>query len=193
MNLTVQGYGAARHLRRASLFFLNGSSVPTDKADLRRKLRARRKTLSTEAQRLAARSLAVNLVSTRLFRVSRRIACYLPNDGEIDTRHVIEHIRRLRKILLLPVLSPLARDRLWFAEAKPETKLVANRFGIPEPAVPARVLVRAQQLDLILMPLVGFDDRGNRLGMGRRLLRPQPGVPAPPESLAQTTGAWNRV
>jgi 5-formyltetrahydrofolate cyclo-ligase len=141
-------------------------SVPTEKSDLRRTLRAKRQSLSAEDQKLAARALAANVAGTRLFLASRRIACYLPNDGEIDTRLVIEHIRRLRKILYLPVLSPLARDRLWFAEAKPKTKLVPNRFGIPEPAVPARNLVRAQELDLILMPLVGFDDRGNRLGMG---------------------------
>ena len=140
--------------------------MPTEKSDLRRTLRAKRQLLSAEDQKLAARALAVNVAGTRLFLTCRRIACYLPNDGEIDTRLVIEHIRRLRKILYLPVLSPLAHDRLWFAEAKPKTKLVPNRFGIPEPAVPARHLVRAQELDLILMPLVGFDDRGNRLGMG---------------------------
>jgi 5-formyltetrahydrofolate cyclo-ligase len=133
---------------------------------LRRTLRAKRQSLSADNQKLAARALVVNVAGTRLFLTSRRIACYLPNDGEIDTRRVIEHIRRRRQILYLPVLSPLAHDRLWFAEAKPKTKLVPNRFGIPEPAVPARDLVRAQQLDLILMPLVGFDDRGNRLGMG---------------------------
>lgn len=140
--------------------------MPTEKSDLRCTLRAKRQSLSAEDQKLAARALAVNVAGTRLFLTSRCIACYLPNDGEIDTGRVIEHIRRLRKILYLPVLSPLAHDRLWFAEAKPKTKLVPNRFGIPEPAVPARNLVRAQELDLILMPLVGFDDRGNRLGMG---------------------------
>lgn len=140
--------------------------MPTEKSDLRRTLRTRRQSLSAEDQKLAARALAANVAGTRLFLVSRRIACYLPNDGEIDTGRVIEHIRRLRKILYLPVLSPLAHDRLWFAEAAPKTKLVPNCFGIPEPAVPARNLVRAQELDLILMPLVGFDDRGNRLGMG---------------------------
>jgi 5-formyltetrahydrofolate cyclo-ligase len=119
-------------------------SVPKEKPDLRRALRTQRQSLSAEDQKLAARSLALNVAGTRLFLASRRIACYLPNDGEIDTRRVIEHIRRLRKVLYLPVLSPLAHDRLWFAEAKPETKLVPNRFGIPEPAVPARQLVRAQ-------------------------------------------------
>jgi 5-formyltetrahydrofolate cyclo-ligase len=140
--------------------------VPKEKSDLRRTLRTRRQSLSAEDQKLAARALVANMVGTRLYLVSRRIACYLPNDGEIDTRLVIEHIHLLRKILYLPVLSPLAHDRLWFAEATPKTKLVPNRFGIPEPAVPACNLVRAQELDLILMPLVGFDDHGNRLGMG---------------------------
>ena len=166
MNLTVQGYGATRHLRRASLFLPGDSSVPTDKTELRRNLRTRRNALPLEDQRLAAKHLASNLIGTRLFLSSRRIACYLPNDGEIGTAAVIEHIRRLRKTCYLPVLSRLSHDRLWFAEAKPKTKLVANRFGIPEPVVKSRELVRALELDLILMPLVGFDDQGNRLGMG---------------------------
>lgn len=142
------------------------SSVPTEKIELRRSLRARRNELTPDDQRLAAARLASNLVGTRLFLTSRRIACYLPNDGEIDTAPVIERIRRLRKTCYLPVLSRLSHDRLWFAEAGPKTKLVSNRFGIPEPAVKSRDLVRAQDLDLILMPLVGFDDKGNRLGMG---------------------------
>lgn len=140
--------------------------MPTDKSDLRQNLRARRRALSADEQRQAARRLAVNLTGTRLFLTSRRVACYLPNDGEIDSAPVIEHIRRLRKTLYLPVLSRLSHDRLWFAEAGVKTKLTPNRFGIPEPVVQSRDLVRAQELDLILLPLVGFDDQGNRLGMG---------------------------
>ncbi len=140
--------------------------MATEKSELRRTLRARRNALSVEEQRRAARHLATKVVSTHLFLTSRRIACYLPNDGEIDTRFVIEHIHRLRKTCYLPVLSRLSHDRLWFAEAAPETPLRLNRFGIPEPVVPVHGLVRAQQLDLILMPLVGYGDHGQRLGMG---------------------------
>ena len=44
------------------------------------------------------------------------------------------------------------------------TQMTKNRYGIAEP-VDARAL-RARQLDLLLMPLVGFDDEGYRLGMG---------------------------
>jgi 5-formyltetrahydrofolate cyclo-ligase len=149
--------------------------VPTDKSDLRQKLRARRRALSADEQHQAARRLAVNLTGTRLFLTSRRVACYLPNDGEIDSALVIKNIHRLRKILYLPVLSRLSHDRLWFAEAGPKTKLVPNRFGIPEPVVKSRDLVRAQELDLILMPLVGFDDRATGWAW----------------AAAFTTAAWN--
>lgn len=140
--------------------------MPTDKTELRRRLRAQRNTLSSEDRRVAAERLASNLAGVRLFLASRRVACYLPNDGEIDTAPLIEQIRRRRKTCYLPVLSRLSHDRLWFAATEPKTPLAANRFGIPEPVVKSRDLIRAQELDLILMPLVGFDDQGNRLGMG---------------------------
>ena len=142
------------------------SSVPTEKTELRRSLRARRNALAPEDQRHAAERLASKLIGTRLFLTSRRIACYLPNDGEIDTRPILARIHRMRKDCYLPVLSRLSHDRLWFARLETNTDLKPNRFGILEPAVKSRDLIRAQELDLILMPLVGFDDRGHRLGMG---------------------------
>lgn len=78
----------------------------------------------------------------------------------------MERMWDMRKTCYLPVLSRLSGDYLWFAPAEPGTSLAQNRFGIPEPVVLARDLVRAQQLDLVLLPLVGFDESGNRLGMG---------------------------
>ena len=137
------------------------------KTDLRRKLRAQRVALAPEQQARAARSLAQQVCNTRLFHVCRRIACYFPADGEIDPAQVIDRIWRLNKICYLPVLSPVAREPLWFAPVEPGTQLKPNRYGILEPVTFARRLVRAQKLDLILLPLVGFDNAGRRLGMGK--------------------------
>jgi len=50
-----------------------------------------------------------------------------------------------------------------FADWTPSQPLRDNRFGIGEPTGPARAL---KQLDLLLLPLVGFSDDGGRLGMG---------------------------
>jgi len=141
--------------------------IPTDsKLELRTKLRAQRRALSAAAQRRAAAELAARVAATRWFGVSRRIAAYVANDGEIDPSAVIERIWRMRKHAYLPVLSPLRHDRLWFARVEPGMDYVPNRFGIPEPTVKRAALVRAEELDLIFLPLVAFDLMGNRIGMG---------------------------
>lgn len=135
-------------------------------AALRRELRARRARLTPEEQRDAAERLARQVSATHAFQTSRRIACYFPNDGEIDPTPLMQTIWSRRKVCYLPVLSRLSHDRLWFAPVWPDTAFAANKFGIPEPLAPLRAFVRAAQLDLILTPLVGFDAQGNRLGMG---------------------------
>jgi 5-formyltetrahydrofolate cyclo-ligase len=141
------------------------SALPT-KPDLRRRLREQRRALDADARLHAARRLAQHLGETPALRASKQIACYLAADGEIETDVVISLLRARRKQLYLPVLSRLRHDRLWFAPALPGAQLVVNRYGILEPVAPAQALVRAQQLDLLLLPLVGFDEHGHRLGMG---------------------------
>ena len=141
-------------------------TAPDTRNTLRHELRARRQDLSAPEQTHAAHQLIAHLIATRLYRVSRRIAVYLPNDGEIDPVPLMARIWNTNKTCYLPILSRLRHDRLWFAPFTQDTPLAANRFGILEPVVPARTWVRAQELDLILMPLVGFDTHGNRLGMG---------------------------
>ncbi len=135
------------------------------KAELRRQLRARRSALTRAQQLHAADALVCRLLVTRVLRVSRRIACYLPNDGEIDPRPLIARLWALKKACYLPVLSHMPNEHLWFARVTPDTPLTLNKFGIPEPRI-ADEWRRARELDLILLPLVGFDPDGNRLGMG---------------------------
>jgi 5-formyltetrahydrofolate cyclo-ligase len=140
--------------------------VDTDRAELRRQLRAERNAIDPRHQAAAAERAAAIVRRSNRFRVSRRIAFYIAGDGEIDTQGLMEYAWSVGKTCYLPVLSHLVGDRLWFAPANPDTPMVINRFGIPEPAVHSRQLLDTRHLDLILMPLVGFDERGNRLGMG---------------------------
>ena len=55
---------------------------------------------------------------------------------------------------------------LKFGEWRPGISVHANRYGIPEPRCDAAALLSATQIDLVLVPLLGFDRRGNRLGAG---------------------------
>jgi 5-formyltetrahydrofolate cyclo-ligase len=135
------------------------------KSAQRQALRAKRIQLPFEERVVASERLASRVASTAFFKTSRRVACYFPNDGEIDPRPLMQRAWVRKKCCYLPVLSRL-RDYLWFARVWPDTRFRCNRFGIPEPLVEQRELLRARDLDLILIPLVGFDLQGNRLGMG---------------------------
>lgn len=148
------------------IFFRLVSTRTLKKAELRRRFRAKRSALSAPEHARAARNLAVMVAGTRLFCVSRRIASYFPNDGEIDATAILARIWSLGKFAYLPVLSRGAQSRMRFAPTRPGMRYKPNRLGIPEPVVSDRELVDARNLDLILMPLVAFDTAGNRLGMG---------------------------
>ncbi len=133
---------------------------------LRRQLRQARRQLSSAHQRQAAKLLYRQLVQHPLFRRSRHVALYLPNDGEIDPRPLLYEAQRRGKATYLPVLNAWPRTRMVFQRIKPNEKLKLNRFGIAEPALSPARQRRIWALDLVLMPLVGFDERGGRLGMG---------------------------
>jgi 5-formyltetrahydrofolate cyclo-ligase len=140
--------------------------MPNKRGKERLEIRARRRALSERERRRRADALCRRLFRRPLFLNSRRIAVYLPADGEIDTGRIIQRAWDLGKQVYLPVLVPYLHNRLWFARYEPETRLVVNRFGIPEPEVVHKQRIKAQALDLVLTPLVGFDKKGNRLGMG---------------------------
>jgi 5-formyltetrahydrofolate cyclo-ligase len=133
---------------------------------LRRRLRAARRAL-TRAQQ-ADHSQAF----IRIFRHSgwllraRRVAAYLPVDGELDLRPLWPLLQGRRRELFLPVLRAHPEPRLWFVAHPAAGPLLANRFGIPEPPWCQRRICPPWALDLILVPLVGFDAEGRRLGMG---------------------------
>ena len=100
-------------------------------------------------------------------RRARHIAVYLPNDGEIDPGFFILLAQRLGKVCYLPVLHPVLTNRLWFCRFDSLTPMRHNRFGIPEPKRPRSDQKRAPwSLQLVLLPLVAFDAKGGRLGMG---------------------------
>ena len=128
---------------------------------LRRRIRQRRRSLSGEQ-----RQIAQHLASCRLRRLSplwraRSVAVYLAVDGEADPAAVATCAYARGQRIYAPVLHG---ETLRFARFTKDTPLRRNRFGILEPAT--RDCIDPRQLDVVLTPLVAFDDFGTRIGMG---------------------------
>jgi 5-formyltetrahydrofolate cyclo-ligase len=137
---------------------------------LRQILRAKRRALTERQQLFAAHHLAKRLACDLTFLRAKRVAFYLPNDGEIDPSSLIEWCHQMRKKVYLPVMPEglvSNQQRLLFQSFIPgTTPLVSSKFGILEPPFLMKNCIKPSMLNLVFLPLVGFDRKGNRLGMG---------------------------
>ena len=131
---------------------------------LRARLREQRAQLAPRARIAAAEAVADTLEQLPEFVVDARVAGYWAVGGEVPLLAAYARLRARAQTYFLPVID--SNDVLTFAAWQAGAPVRANRYGIPEPEVDAGALLAPRDLDLVLVPLLGFDRRGNRLGMG---------------------------
>ena len=127
--------------------------------ELRHQLRQRRKSINKLSRKTTGKKILYQCQKYDLFRNAKHIAIFTPNDGEVETEEIINFLKNQGCSVYLPILS---REKLKFAKLGKHFR--KNRFGINEPINTS--LLDAQKMDIIFMPLVGFDKYKNRLGMG---------------------------
>lgn len=152
----------------------------SERRELRREFRDRRRALSDSEQRRHAQAVAGHFFAGRLPFSGRTVGAYMASDGELDPMPLVNRLLATRKRLALPVVR---RDgHMDFYRLRRDTRLVHNRYGIAEPA-PGAAYVAPLSLDVLLVPLVAFDSLGTRLGMGAgfydRFLSKVPGMLRP--------------
>lgn len=100
-----------------------------------------------------------------VFKASQCIACYLPIADEFDTTAIIEAIWQAKKNCYLPVLCDEKYNYLQFVKYDNGNALRRNKYKILEPFDTSKK-IPAQELDLVITPLLAFDLHGDRLGAG---------------------------
>ena len=128
------------------------------------RLRAERAALGAGERIAAAHALISTLEQLPEFLVDTHVAGYWAMGGELPLNITVGRLHARAQNYYLPVLA--ADNLLKFGEWRPGISVHANRYGIPEPRCDAAALLSATQIDLVLVPLLGFDRRGNRLGAG---------------------------
>jgi len=93
---------------------------------------------------------------------ARKIACYLPNDDEVDPTAIIDRAWCANKRVFVPVTD--THGTMNFCEITSDSVVTRNHYGIWEPLSGAFISARA--LDIVVTPLVAFDQGKNRIGMG---------------------------
>jgi len=137
------------------------------KAELRRKLQALRRELTGEEIERLSRRIWKNLESLEEFRRAGTVMFYASAGREVRTAEMIRQALDLGKRVLVPVLEP-GSDLLRPGEIfDPERDLNSRVLGCPTPDPAACRPASPAEIDLVVIPGIGFDPAGNRLGRGR--------------------------
>jgi 5-formyltetrahydrofolate cyclo-ligase len=134
--------------------------------ELRRQLRQRRRVIPDAERRQFDRAIHASLRRLGVWQRGRRVAVFLGMPGEVDLRPCFAAAWDRGVRLYVPRVISWRDARMAFVPLEPDTTLRGNAFGIPEPAHGAGGRLPVRHFDTILVPLVGFDAQGHRLGMG---------------------------
>ena len=134
----------------------------------RRRLRALRSALPRRQRAAAERAIVASLQRLQLLRRGRYVAAYLAMPGEASLARAIDAARMTGAKIHVPRITSRRRGEMRFVELRPDAVLRANprAFGIREPGGGPAGCVPLRRLDVVLLPVVGFDRAGHRLGMG---------------------------
>jgi 5-formyltetrahydrofolate cyclo-ligase len=145
--------------------------------ELRRQLRGRRRAIANAERSAADRSIRASLQHLGIWKRGARVAAFLGLPDEVDLRPCFGLAWQRGVAIYVPRIIQTRSGMMAFVPLRADATLAANRFGIAEPAGGPRGRIPVRHLDTILVPLVGFDAHGHRLGMGAgfydRALRPR--------------------
>ncbi len=145
---------------------MNHSDSAPDKAALRKALRRIRRDIPSDIRKMAGPALLRQALSHRLLSGKHRLGFYIPAKNEIDCLPLLKRAQALGAECYLPVVPGPRQRRLGFSRLGEAALWRHNRYGIAEYGHRATRRVRAFQLDILFMPLLGFDVHGYRMGMG---------------------------
>jgi 5-formyltetrahydrofolate cyclo-ligase len=134
-----------------------------DKALLRQRLQTARSALTVAERQRYGQAISAALFALPVWQAANLVACYLSLPDEVPTQPVIQAAWRAGKRVAAPVTNLSSGDLTFHSFRSPE-ELRAGPLGILQPNGNP---VPLEQIDLMVVPGVGFDLKGNRLGFGR--------------------------
>ena len=132
----------------------------------RLRIRLLRKLRSQAEEERHRKSEAIRRALSRLtvFRRAKTVCCYVALPYEVQTWRLIQQMLTSGKRVVVPVV---AGRSLRLSEVRdPAAELSPGAFGVWEPRPALRRMIRPERVDLVLVPGLGFDQAGRRLGHG---------------------------
>ncbi|QCI19965.1 MAG: 5-formyltetrahydrofolate cyclo-ligase [Buchnera aphidicola (Brevicoryne brassicae)] len=142
------------------------SKIFKHRDSIRTYIKIARKSLSITEQYDASVKISKIAYNCKFIYNSRNIALFLPFEGEINTYPLILKLWLNKKNVFVPVIFSFKNKKMLFVRLTSNSILYYNKYNILEPIFNIQDIISIYNLDTIIVPLVAFDKKGVRLGMG---------------------------
>lgn len=150
------------------------------KEKIRKEMKEKRRKLSKEENRKKSKEIKERLFSLKEYRDAETVLFYVSYNGEVFTHDMIKESLKEKKVVV--PISNKEDCSLSLSELKNWNDLETSSYGILEPKKDCVKEVSINDIDLIIVPGVAFDCKGNRMGHGKgyydRLLANKKQIPA---------------
>ncbi len=137
------------------------------KSLLRKRILALRRSQSPQAIERKSAGIKRKLLGTAQFSKAEWILFYLALADEVQTEEMMEESLKLGKRVAVPLIDAQNNQILISRLENPERELETGILGILQPKKNFYRPLEMGKLELVIVPGVAFDKRGNRLGFGR--------------------------
>lgn len=135
------------------------------KSDFRMQLKTRLGGFSALDHQQSSQVICEKLTRCPLFQKAQTICAYWPFKQEVDIKPLLLD-PTLQKNWFLPIVLE-KREMAWAPFSPLNSALLPNRYGILEPQITSHEWLSDPKAELILLPCLGFDEQGHRLGYGQ--------------------------
>ncbi len=143
------------------------AAIAAQRSALRMHMRRLRRALPRTEQLRASASVAKQLLRLPLLRPGARVGIYLALPGELNLQPFIERAWARGCRLFVPHITHVRRRQMAFYRFTSSSRLQSRQWGISQISdIHRQRCIDTELLDVVLVPTVAFDRRGNRLGMG---------------------------
>ena len=134
------------------------------KAQIRSKILLRLKTQKEEDRNRKSKLIKDKLLRNKVFKKAKIVMFYIAFGGEVNTESMIREAKKIGKLICVPVCRK-DKETMQPAILEDHAKLKKGPYGVLEPVALAQV--KPEELDLVIIPGLAFDKKGNRLGRGK--------------------------
>ena len=135
------------------------------KEEYRLKYKQLRRAISTETLEELSLQIANNALQLPIWEYTNyHLFLSIPSKKEINTEYILHILQGRDKSIIVPKVI-VGNSEMKHLLLQDNTALKISNYGVPEPV--SGIEIPPNKMEVIFIPLLAYDNKGNRLGYGK--------------------------